>query len=85
MKTTSSRAMQAIVTAFLVTCASFAAADEQAKPIPRIVITAKRMTEAEKTQYAEQERKAQEQQSRSAGSHRPQRSRQVAAPSCSNC
>lgn len=86
MKTASTfRAMQAIVAAFIVTGASFAAAAEQAKPIPRIVITAKRMTDAEKMQYAEQERQAQEQQNRNAGSQRPQRSRQVAAPSCSNC
>jgi hypothetical protein len=86
MKTaTSLRAIQVIITAFVVTGASMATAAEQAKPVPRIVITAKRMTDAEKMQYAEQERQAQEQQTRNAGAQRPQRSRQVAAPSCSNC
>jgi hypothetical protein len=89
------RAMVLVVSSLLLAGSAVAAATEQAQPIPRIVITAKRMTEAEKAQYAEQERQAQQtkqaqreqqhQQSRSAGSQTPQRSRKVAAPSCTNC
>jgi hypothetical protein len=89
--TRSLRAMHIVVAGLLLAGSAIATAAEQAQPIPRIVITAKRMTEVEKAQYAEQERRAlqaqreQQQQTRSAGAQTPQRSRKVAAPNCSNC
>jgi hypothetical protein len=92
VSTGSLRAMVLVVAGLLLAGSAAATAAEQAQPVPRIVITAKRMTEAEKAQYAKQEHRAQQaqhaqqqQQTRSAGAQTPQRSRKVAAPNCTNC
>lgn len=56
MNTTARTILPAILAALML-AVSVSAAAEEARPIPRIVVTAKRMTDAEKAREAAQERR----------------------------